>query len=187
METIVYDEQKFAELMLYIAQRSSQDAAFGRTKLNKILFYADFVAYGRRGQPITGAVYQKMPQGPVPSEWQAVRERLKASGAAVEQPFTRGLHQGFRLVPLREPNLDPFTAHDIAIVDNVIDLLRDHDGSSVSELSHQFAGWRLTNIGEQIPYFTVCIPDEPIPLSPDELEFARQMEAQRGQRARTET
>jgi len=177
MEPIVYDAQKFAELMLYVAQRSSQDAAFGRTKLNKILFYADFIAYGRRGRPITGATYQKMAQGPVPSESQAVREELKASGAAVEQPFTRGLHQGYRLVPLRDPDLDCFIASDIAVVDEVIEMLRDHDGSAVSELSHQFAGWRLAAMGEEIPYFTVCIPDEPLPLSPEEMEFGQQVAA----------
>lgn len=52
--------------MLYIAKRSLTDPYFGYVKLNKILFYADFVAYGELGKPITGATYIRNLYGPTP-------------------------------------------------------------------------------------------------------------------------
>ena len=38
---------KFRELILYIAQESEGDPNFGATKLNKILFFCDFLGLPR--------------------------------------------------------------------------------------------------------------------------------------------
>jgi hypothetical protein len=41
---IEFDGQKFKELILYLSDRSGDDADFGSTKLNKLLFFCDFRA-----------------------------------------------------------------------------------------------------------------------------------------------
>jgi hypothetical protein len=41
----LHPDKRLGELMLYIAKKSQFDQNFGSTKLNKILFYADFVSY----------------------------------------------------------------------------------------------------------------------------------------------
>jgi hypothetical protein len=51
---------------LLIATRSEGDEPFGAVKLNKLLFYADFFAYVKFGECITGQEYQKLAQGPAP-------------------------------------------------------------------------------------------------------------------------
>jgi hypothetical protein len=38
---VIYDEAKFTELLLYVADRLRVDRAGGATKLNKVLFFAD--------------------------------------------------------------------------------------------------------------------------------------------------
>ncbi len=43
------NEKKFAELILYVSQKSTFDSTFGSTKLNKILYFSDFLAYGKLG------------------------------------------------------------------------------------------------------------------------------------------
>ena len=53
------DDNKLRELVLYIAVLSEGDPAFGKVKLNKLLFFADFTAYLSFGKPITGHEYQK--------------------------------------------------------------------------------------------------------------------------------
>ncbi len=53
------DDIKLRELVLYLATLSEGDATFGKVKLNKLLFYADFNAYLKFGKPITGHEYQK--------------------------------------------------------------------------------------------------------------------------------
>ena len=52
-----YDAGKLGELIVYIVENSLGDPYFGKTKLNKILFAADFEAYRQRGRSITGADY----------------------------------------------------------------------------------------------------------------------------------
>jgi hypothetical protein len=41
------DDEKLRELILYVSTLSKDDDNFGATKLNKLLFYADFLAYQR--------------------------------------------------------------------------------------------------------------------------------------------
>ncbi len=55
-----YDELELTELDVYVAQGLEADRAGGATKLNKILFFADFAHVRRTGGPITGAAYQKL-------------------------------------------------------------------------------------------------------------------------------
>jgi hypothetical protein len=58
------DREKLRELILHVARRSEGDIAFGVTKLNKLLFFIDFLACLRFGKPITGEEYQKLDNGP---------------------------------------------------------------------------------------------------------------------------
>ena len=59
---IPFNEQKFKELVIYIAGRCESDPYFGAVKLNKLLFFSDFFAYAKLGNPITGAEYMKLPR-----------------------------------------------------------------------------------------------------------------------------
>jgi len=68
-----YNEEKLAELILYVCHKSEADERFGATKLNKILFYSDFAAYRQLGQPITGADYQNLEEGPAPRKLPPIR------------------------------------------------------------------------------------------------------------------
>ncbi len=74
------NEKRFGELLLYISKKCASDPKFGATKLNKILFYSDFLAYAQLGNSITGCEYQKLPHGPVPKRILAVRAALERQG-----------------------------------------------------------------------------------------------------------
>jgi hypothetical protein len=150
-------DARLEELMLYVADRCDRHPTFGATKLNKILFIADFLAYARLGAPITGATYQRLPQGPAPRRLVPVRTQLASSGDAVAKTKQVFRKEQKRLVPLREANLGIFTAHEIAIVDEVIAELCGHTATEVSELSHQLPGWLLAENMEEIPYYTALL------------------------------
>src|ERR1039458_8064113 len=103
-----FDPEKFTELVLYVADQSADDPGFGATKLNKILFFSDFLSYAQRGKSITGAVYQKLPYGPAPRPLVPIQEQLVASGDADLVPADRFGHVQKRLVARRDPNVDLF-------------------------------------------------------------------------------
>ena len=87
MATAIGDEQKLAELILYISQKCATDPKFGAIKLNKILYLADFLAFGNWGEPITGVEYQHLRMGPAPRRLVPVREELQRGGKLVVQPL----------------------------------------------------------------------------------------------------
>ncbi len=151
-------EAKLAELILYISKKCADDPCFGATKLNKILYFADFLHYGTYGKPITGVEYQKLKYGPAPRRLVPVRDELIHEGALGIQPV--GLRSGSvqqKPVNLREPDLAVFSGSEIAQVDAIIESLRNQDTDTVSELSHRMVGWQVVEESEVIPYSTVFI------------------------------
>ena len=147
-----YDEGKFTELLLYVADRLRDDRAGGATKLNKVLFFAEFTHFRRHGAVISGCEFQKLAHGPAPRQLVPVRKRLVAAGEAelrTEDFLGRPQH---RLVPLRAADVSVFTEDERQTIDDVLDQLAHLNGREVSELSHEEPGWQLTEEGETIPY-----------------------------------
>jgi hypothetical protein len=153
-----FDRDKFKELMLFAAQESQEDHYFGATKLNKILFFADFLAYGLTGEPITGATYQREKNGPVPQALKPMERELVNSQDAfvMKKPFFN--YTQHRLVPMRTPNVSRFSAEELDLINDVIRMLRDHTADDASRLSHERSfAWRVADPGETIPYEAVFL------------------------------
>lgn len=158
----VYDEPKLTELIVYIAGRLADDRAGGSTKLNKVLFFADFAHMRRHGRPITGAEYQHLPFGPAPRRLLPIRNQLidRGEAALVEEDFL-GRRQ-HRLVAQRAADLSMFTDSELETIDAVLDDLSGMTGSQVSTLSHEEAAWLHTDDGDVIPYVLALVPKEQI-------------------------
>jgi hypothetical protein len=168
---------RFRELILYVARETESDPRCGKTKLYKILFYADFWAFSKLGHSITGEEYQKLKNGPAP------RQALPVLNAMIRDRHCAWAERDYfgkrqqKLLALREPDLSQFSGEEIAIVQDVIRMLWSLDASAVSDLSHRFMGWQLAAEGETIPYSTVAL-GEPRPPTLQEIEYGRQLAAE---------
>ena len=163
-------DQRLGELALYIADKCRDDPNFGATKLNKILWWADFLRYGESGKSITGAQYQALEHGPAATRLLPVQRKLIDAGdAKVDEVSWVGYTQK-RLVPLREPNLKLFSAKDLERVNRVISFLRNQTARQASEDSHGRA-WQIARRRQDlaIPYEAVFLSDR----TPDEYDRAR--------------
>ncbi len=155
-----YDPGKLRELIVYVVHKSLGDRYFGKTKLNKILFFADFAAFRETGRSITGAVYQHLPQGPCPQQILPVLKTMGGDVVEFEEPV--GGYVQKRLVPRRVADLSAFTGPEIAIVDRILDDLGPLTNGQVSDLSHKTIAWRITEDGQEIPYGAALFAhDEP--------------------------
>lgn len=159
---VEYDERKLTELIVYLADRLAGDRAGGSTKLNKVLFFADFTHVRRHRRPITGAEYQKLDFGPAPRRLVPIRERLIDEGAAevVSEDFLG--YQQHRLVALRQADLSVFDPDELATIDAVLDDLAGMTAKQVSDLSHEEAAWRYSEMNATIPYELAFIPKEQV-------------------------
>ena len=91
-------ERRFRELLLYICEKSATDPKFGATKLNKILYFSDFLAFARYGKPITGFEYQRERNGPVPKRLVSIRNQMGVA-TLERRPVTGNISITARLLP----------------------------------------------------------------------------------------
>lgn len=146
------NNEKLGELILYISKLCEEDKKFGATKLNKILFYSDFLSYRHYGKAITNHIYQKLERGPAPRSLLPIRNKLIEDEAlAIQKADYHGRGQD-RTLALRQPKLDIFTPQEIDLINQIVKDLWDYDGTEVSELSHEFIGWKVAKEKEEIPY-----------------------------------
>lgn len=156
-----YDRGRLERLALYIASRSANDPKFGKTKLAKILFFSDFVAYTELGDSITGASYAKFPKGPVPTDLFSALDRIEKCGSGaitVADYFGRDQE---RLVALRPVDISDFSAAEISLVEQVLELLQDDDAAGVSALSHREPAWKYVDDMHPIPYDLAWVSSAP--------------------------
>lgn len=166
-------------MIVYVADQLAADRAGGSTKLNKVLFFADFTHVRRHGTPITGAAYQHLPHGPAPRRLLPIRHRLVSNGEAelvAEDFLGRPQH---RLVTSRQADMSVFSDDEIATIDSVLDDLAGLTANQVSTLSHEEAAWRHTSDGETIPYELALVPKEQL-VTPTALRLGAEI-AQRYQ------
>ena len=155
------NNDKFKELILYIADKSSGDKPFGATKLNKLLFYADFLAYLQFGTGMTNQRYQKLENGPAPRALIPITGKMESRGEIAYRDENYYGKSKKRLVPLRDPDLSEFSDDEIELVNRIVAEFLGKNAAAMSGFSHEFIGWQLAKIGEDIPYevaFVRAIP-----------------------------
>lgn len=177
--TTAYNEAKFIEMVLYVADRLRGDRTGGATKLNKVLYFADFAHVRRTGQPISGAEYQKLPHGPAPRRLKPIRQWLVANDEAelVSEDFLGYKQQ--RLVPRRQADTSVFSKDELTTIDKVLDDLAGMTAKEVSDLSHEEPAWSLFNEGETIPFHTALIAKQQV-STPTSRRLAAEVAARYG-------
>jgi hypothetical protein len=151
-------DQKLAELLLIVAQALEDQPAAGATKLNKICFFAEFAHVRATGDPITGAEYRRLPNGPVPSRLVQVRSELVKDHSA---EIVREAYLGYiqhRLVARREPDWTLFSDSEQLAIKEALGEYGTKTGTKLSNLSHEEPAWQLFEDGETIPFAMAFAP-----------------------------
>ncbi|MGH9510712.1 MAG: type II toxin-antitoxin system antitoxin SocA domain-containing protein [Terriglobales bacterium] len=169
------NDEKFRELVLFIAERSEKDPRFGAIKLNKLLFYCDFLAYVKLGRPITGHGYFALKQGPAPRYGTSIREKMVADGELAIQKKETANGPQTRTVALRQANVKVFDSQEVALIADVLQIYRASSGSELTEQTHKFTGWYLAKEKETIPYAVALVGKRPPTHS--EIQYGIALEA----------
>ena len=155
---------RLGEAILYVAERLADDpAGRGAVKLNKILWWADFESFRERGRSVTGAVYQKLAEGPAPVRLLPTRKKLLKSGAVeMTERHTGTLSPEKILQALREPE-PVFDDDDVRHLERSLKKFHGMTGKECSDFSHRAsAGWQTVKQGHIIPYETSLVDTRPL-------------------------
>lgn len=170
-------QDKLQELILYISQKCEDDPRFSDTKLNKILFLADFRAYGYRGESITGSQYIHNHYGPTARAMMPARNKLEEAGRFHMEERRFFEQKQNRPIANSNPNLAVFEKDEIELVDQIIEEFWDYTANQLSEETHTYIPWMVTEQGEEIPYNAVYVLKE-VPVGKADLLWAEKVLAE---------
>lgn len=164
-------DQLAKELMLYIILRSENDDNFGATKLNKLMFFADFTSYLNTGKSLTNQSYIKQDAGPMLEKYYELRDDLISDGAMVVRNRNHYGYNQVKPIAIREPAIDLFTSRHIDLVNRLISQYWDCTAKKISDISHAFGGWKYARDYEEIIYEMALIGVRL--LRNEEMEFGK--------------
>jgi putative zinc finger/helix-turn-helix YgiT family protein len=133
--------EKFTEMVVFF---SEQMEPF-KTKMNKLLFYADFLMFKQSCFSISGVRYKAIDMGPVPNNFQSIFEYL-ANNDEIDiyyTPFPQGYTgEQFKARNDRHFNADMFSATELEVLKNVASKFKSSTTNDMIELSHLEEAWR---------------------------------------------
>lgn len=122
------------------------------TKLNKLLWYADFLAFRRNTSSISGLAYQRETRGPVPFYFYTMLDALEDEGDIRKEETPVFDYVGTMIYAVKKPEFSVFTASEWDVLRYIRDYFSGYNSKAISERSHQERAWLEVPQGAPIPY-----------------------------------
>ncbi len=131
---------KLIEMIVFFADKVKP----WKTKLNKLLFYSDFMHYKKTGYSISGAEYYALPMGPVPNNFNSIFEYAGKHDfiTITYHDFKNGgIGEAFNPHPGKKFNSDLFELKEIECLEGVINSLGYCSTDEIIKRSHEEMAW----------------------------------------------
>ena len=130
--------EKISHMILFF----SDNANTWKTKLNKLLFYSDFLAFKNTGYGITGLDYRAIKYGPVPANYDKLYDEID-KGEFLNRVHTEVRnYEGSFFVPQLTFNESLFDEFELIIMNEVIKKFKWHTASEIKDVSHEELAWK---------------------------------------------
>lgn len=170
-----FEEKKFVALLTYAANKLADDPSTGLTKLYKVSYLADFAHYRGYGASITGAQYVHNHHGPTAKQTAPILRKLESGDVIdIQETLYLGMPQK-KVVVHNSVDTSSLSTEELKTIDEVIELVRGRTATEISEMTHRELGWKLTEPGEEIPYFATYLGEGNTEPTPAMREFADQL------------
>ncbi len=147
-----FDLEKFESAIMFFARHL--DGVL-KTKLNKLVWYFDFLCFKKLGVSATGTVYLHLTYGPVPKNYDFFLYKLVSEGVLLmeEKIFDKAKDIiGEIYFSVEEPDLSFFTVEERQCLEQVDKHFQNFNAAEISRYSHEEAGYRNTKEGDMISY-----------------------------------
>jgi putative zinc finger/helix-turn-helix YgiT family protein len=142
------DVAKLFNVILYFCK----DGDF-KTRINKLLFYADFLHFRHYAASITGARYAHATFGPVPDKYATLLAILVENGSLMPEEFMCSDEiTGEKLMAAKNPDFTLFSDSEIKVLATVRERFKEFSSRKIMEYSHNEAGYKETAQGQFISY-----------------------------------
>lgn len=166
MEDAVRD--RTSRLAHYIIS-SVKSHELGKTKLFKIMWFADVFHYRRYGASISGLeAYVRMPKGPVPKDIYPILRGLKDAGVLLERDANAGQSVRHELIAITKADPAKFCGTEIDSIHRAINLIRPLSAQEASELTHD-ALWECLKDYQLMPVAAAAVI--PGDVTPEDIQI----------------
>ncbi|MDP3831841.1 MAG: DUF4065 domain-containing protein [Ignavibacteriaceae bacterium] len=128
--------EKFANMVIYFLQN-----AFLVTRLNKFLFYADFLNYKHSGFSISGYNYAAIPLGPVPQDYKTVYDLIEEHNFISTVRYETEYDTTEKFVQTKDFDSSLFTQLELESLELVKQKLSPLKTKTIIDMSHEEPGW----------------------------------------------
>lgn len=133
--------EKITEMIVYFSDKLSPF----KTKMNKLLFYADFLMFKQSCFSISGMRYKAIEMGPVPINFQSIFEYL-ANKDEIDI-FTTEFPQGYIGEQFKAKNGRPFrvelfSENELNVLEKVANVFKPTSTNQIIEISHLEEAWK---------------------------------------------
>jgi len=120
-----------------------QDKMLDDMKAYKLLWLADRCHLRKNGRTITGDKYFAMPKGVVPTDAKHLLDGEPTVLSNSDNYFGEWIEKidAHKFRAVKAPDLSEFSASDIEVLNQVIDLYGNYSRNDLSELSHKYPEW----------------------------------------------
>jgi len=139
--------EKFTEMIVFFSEKIEPF----KTKMNKLLFYADFLMFKQSCFSISGVRYRAIEMGPVPNNFQSIFEYLENNNFIDIQytQFPQGYTgEQFKARKEKPFNQALFSEMEIAVLNKVAEVFKESSTNNIIETSHLEEAWKM-NIKEK--------------------------------------
>jgi len=141
--------KKFSDMVVFFIEKLQP----WKTKLNKLLFYADFLMHSKSGFSISGMQYRAIPMGPVPNNFNSIFEYL-ANKHNFDIYYTNfpdgGTGEQFKPNPSKVFNKELFSETELDILNKVADRFKNTSTNEIIEISHKEKAWIENNAEKKL-------------------------------------
>jgi len=133
--------EKFTEMVIYFSDKLSPF----KTKMNKLLFYADFLMFKQSCFSISGKRYVAIDKGPVPDKYASIYEYLVNENVidVLYTEFPNGnTGEQFKARNDRSFNDKLFLKEEITVLEKVASFFKSTSTNDIIELSHLEEAWK---------------------------------------------
>ena len=139
--------EKIKNLILLLSENS-----ISKTKLNKELFYIDFLFYKKNACSLTGLVYTKLPFGPVPDDYEKFLESFADNDIIDYEVKIDGEYEKHNIIAKEKYNKSSFTQEELKIINLVKNKFENYTPEQIVNFSHQEKAFSKTQIYHPISY-----------------------------------
>lgn len=138
---------KVVDVIRYFANSTGVTNLY-KVKLMKLLWYADFLSYKRRGYAITGLVYQALPMGAVPVGHDSL---IRLCGVEYEE-FDMGDGTAYKFLPTSDKTYQALSDDEKQILDVIIQRFGAMSKNELVTFMHKEKAYTETAMKDIISY-----------------------------------